>query len=251
MYDKRERNEPDEYRLVVRALDRKDYGPWGDDPWGGKSEHTAECPHCGAHGRYVWAFVTDDGQKHHAMEGCMQIWPGGKAAQSRWYKADKRRRNVLDSAPDLVDAYDEDMNVPDTVRDAFLRDVLDKGAKYGFSEKQAEAARRARERGNEYEARKQEKAAAGITVPTGKAIEVLAIVTSVKYRDDWDRWVMTVEGNEGWRMWGTLPAALATDNPSDAQGKAVSFVADVEASSDDPAFGFIRRPRKATFKETD
>jgi len=50
---------------------------------------------------------------------------------------------------------------------------------------------------------------------------------------------------DGWKLWGTLPAALA-----DVQkGAQVSFVAAVERSDKDKSFGFFSRPAQAKIKE--
>jgi hypothetical protein len=49
----------------------------------------------------------------------------------------------------------------------------------------------------------------------------------------------------GWKVWGTVPTNL--DGTLDSMaGRAVSFTAAVEAS-DDPTFGFYKRPTKAMF----
>ena len=49
---------------------------------------------------------------------------------------------------------------------------------------------------------------------------------------------MLVGGN-GWKVWGTYPTKLY-----DAEkGDTVRFVATVEASEDDAAFGFFKRPK--------
>ena len=43
----------------------KDYGEYG----------AAECPHCGAKGRYVYEFICDDGSNRGAMRICFSRWP--------------------------------------------------------------------------------------------------------------------------------------------------------------------------------
>jgi hypothetical protein len=256
LYDERERNEPDKYRKVVRVLDRIDYGPWQEDAHGEKSEATAECPHCGAWGRYVWVFETDDGQQHGAMEGCMQIWPNGKRMQAHWYKIQKRCKNVQDSAKDLLGQYDDEMQVLASVRDEFLRDVLEKGARYGFSIKQAAAVRRSLERDAAFAADRQRLADANVVVPTGDGITVEGTISSVKYDEDWDRWSMTIVGDDGWRVWGTIPAdlrrsvALANgvgtrdEIMAALRGARVTVTANITASDRDQAFGIAKRPRK-------
>lgn len=46
---------------------------------------------------------------------------------------------------------------------------------------------------------------------------------------------------EGWKVWGTLPAAI--DDVE--RGTKVQFDAKVTPSDDDPKFGFFKRPTKA------
>lgn len=41
----------------------------------------ATCPHCGADGRYVWTFITEDGERRGAMAGCIQKFPVSKLAE--------------------------------------------------------------------------------------------------------------------------------------------------------------------------
>ncbi len=63
---------------------------------------------------------------------------------------------------------------------------------------------------------------------------------------------MLVKGDDGWKVWTTVPAALKTigrfSDDGDfwgIKGKRVRFTADVTAKSDDPTFGTAKRPRKA------
>lgn len=41
----------------------------------------ARCPHCGAEGRWVHRFVTDDGRSLAAMSGCVKLFPVSRVAQ--------------------------------------------------------------------------------------------------------------------------------------------------------------------------
>lgn len=50
---------------VVEILDLKDYGEYG----------AVSCPHCGAQGRYIYFFTTDNGQSYGAMKGCFRKFP--------------------------------------------------------------------------------------------------------------------------------------------------------------------------------
>lgn len=51
---------------------------------------------------------------------------------------------------------------------------------------------------------------------------------------------MLVEHEDGWKLWGTRPAGLKAE-----KGDVVEFVAKIEASKDDPKFGFFSRPTQA------
>lgn len=52
---------------------------------------------------------------------------------------------------------------------------------------------------------------------------------------------MLVQHADGWKLWGTVPAALEEAE----KGDTVSFTATVSVSDDDPKFGFFKRPSKA------
>lgn len=52
-------------------------------------------------------------------------------------------------------------------------------------------------------------------------------------------------GSEGWKVWGSVPAALS----GVSRGDLIEFEATVVASDDDPAFGFFSRPTKARLIE--
>jgi len=56
---------------------------------------------------------------------------------------------------------------------------------------------------------------------------------------------MLVKHADGFKLWGTVPAALAGIE----RGKRVSFVAAVERSDKDKSFGFFSRPAQAKIKE--
>ena len=43
------------------------------------------CPHCGARGKYIYEFITEDGKRGGAMSGCIKLFP-----QSRFF-ADSMR----------------------------------------------------------------------------------------------------------------------------------------------------------------
>lgn len=73
---------------------------------------------------------------------------------------------------------------------------------------------------------------------------VTGTVRSVKvaYTDFGDTLKMIVEDDRGFRVYGTVPAAIADDVET---GSRVEFVARTVASDDDKTFGFFSRPSKA------
>lgn len=73
---------------------------------------------------------------------------------------------------------------------------------------------------------------------------VTGTVRSVKvaYTDFGDTLKMIVEDDRGFRVYGTVPAAIADDVETGAR---VEFVARTVASDDDKTFGFFSRPSKA------
>lgn len=108
----------------------------------------------------------------------------------------------------------------------------------------------------------QEKAdllAKGVRVPTGR-VTVQGQVVHMRVVDDGysidGTWKMVVRSDEGWAVWLTVPSAIAPsrthvqfgdDEVEDDGvniGDRVEFVATIEAS-DDPLFGFAKRPSKA------
>jgi hypothetical protein len=103
----------------------------------------------------------------------------------------------------------------------------------------------------------QEKAdllARGVRVPTGRVTVQGQIVHMRVVEDGYSyegTWKMVVRSDEGWAVWLTVPAAIAPttaygdENSCGANiGDRVEFVATIEAS-DDPLFGFAKRPSKA------
>jgi len=79
--------------------------------------------------------------------------------------------------------------------------------------------------------------------PEGSGIGIVGEVVSVRERETpyGSQLKMVVRGDDGWAVWGTVPAALG----GVAKGDRVRFVADVSRSENDSGFGFFRRPRRA------
>lgn len=78
---------------------------------------------------------------------------------------------------------------------------------------------------------------------TDDRVEITAriIKLDLHVNDYGSREVMTVEHEDGWRLWGTQPRDLY----GASEGDVVRFTARVEPSDDDPKFGFFKRPTKA------
>jgi hypothetical protein len=62
---------------IVRFIETTDCGPG------------ATCPHCGATGRWIVRFVTDDGRHLGAMRGCVQLFPVSQVAREGLRLRDK------------------------------------------------------------------------------------------------------------------------------------------------------------------
>lgn len=109
----------------------------------------------------------------------------------------------------------------------------------------------------EFAARRAAEAAVLTPVITGKGVVITGTVVSTKWKDGYNAPVlkMLVLDDRNFKVWGTVPAALEPRSdwvdgedvqiPGAEKGARVSFTANVEASDDDPTFGFYSRPRKA------
>ncbi|UCC72038.1 MAG: hypothetical protein JSV86_16970 [Gemmatimonadota bacterium] len=152
-------------------------------------------------------------------------------------------------------------SVTPSVRDALtcdhriVRDIAERFERYGsISPKQAalvkKLAAEAAARKAEFAARAAKLAAGGVTVPTGKT-RVEGTVVAVTWKDGfYPGYKMLVEADAGWRVWGTLPAALRDEDgePVVVKGDRIAFTGTLKASDDDPAFGFVSRPSGAEVK---
>lgn len=133
-----------------------------------------------------------------------------------------------------------------------LEDLFAKARKWDLSDKQhalgeklvaqiEEAADRLAKR----EAAEAALLGSGVAFPvTDLRILVEGVIVSTKWvESDFGGSVkMLVQTDEGWKAWGTLPNAIHGAD----KGDRVSFMAKVQASKDDPLFGFFSRPTKAT-----
>jgi hypothetical protein len=131
-----------------------------------------------------------------------------------------------------------------------------------LTERQEDAVRRCmdydRRRAETAEKRARE-AAQAQPVPTGKAITVEGEIVHTKSEEHYfghggmtDK--MLIKGDDGWKVWTTIPAGLKSIGRPDPggdfwgiKGKRVRFTADVTATEDDQTFGRAKRPRGAKF----
>ena len=132
-----------------------------------------------------------------------------------------------------------------------LGDLLEKARRYGsLSDKQHAFGERLVGRLTEamarLEQRKSEDQAlidSGVALPIGR-VEIEGEILSLKVVESMygEALKCLVRADAGWRVWGTVPRALAG---AVERGDRVAFTATIAASDDDPLFGFYSRPTKA------
>ena len=137
------------------------------------------------------------------------------------------------------------------VDDHFVVDIICKAHQWEISERQAEAVANALVRIAERAAQVAEREAleamiVKASVPVGNGLTITGEVLAVKGQDtQWgytEKMLVRCETVDGeFKVWGTVPSSLEVE-----RGESVTFVANVTASDDDPAFGFFSRPRKAS-----
>lgn len=81
---------------VIQFLGITDGGPCDDGP-------TAMCPHCGADGRYIHWFVTDDGHTRGAMAGCVKLFPVSPIAAAH--------QKLVEKEADLMKRFGRDAHL--------------------------------------------------------------------------------------------------------------------------------------------
>jgi hypothetical protein len=93
------------------------------------------------------------------------------------------------------------------------------------------------------DAKRAEEEAARPDVVEGRRAMVGTVATLKMQESQWgDTLKMLVICDDGQKLWGSVPGAIRGDIE---RGDAVEFTATVEASRDDPKFGFFKRPSKA------
>lgn len=247
----------------------------------GGGDHTSihQCNHCG-HPGIRWVAVVEHvptGAKLAFGEQCADRveLPGRDAFRSKFIK-DRAQREAVMLANQLADAQ-FDVDNPglrdylfEHEHDEFLGSLYRQlNRKHELSEKQIEAARRSQNREEAWEERKREEREAMAEVePLAEGRYLIeGEVLSTKWQDNGygGALKMLVKLDDGNKVWGTVPEALASltanrvehNNPDDfhdvtfvdgieLKGQRVRLTAQVERSRDDPHFGFYKRPTGAT-----
>jgi hypothetical protein len=228
------------------------------------SRDDGRCDHCGANIRYRAVLrYRPNGQHIQVGETCLENRFGRATEdfqalrkQAELDRAEQRIKKAVaafvEANPDL--AWMGEKEVPaEYAGSFFLSDVARKLRMYGeLSERQVAAVRKAMPQEQAFQARKREQAEErarqeaerpSAPVPTGR-VTVTGEVFKVKYPEEYDQFPTTkmlVQDDRGFRVWGSVPSSISAVR----RGDRVSFSAEVEASKDDPRFGFYRRPTKA------
>lgn len=148
-------------------------------------------------------------------------------------KRQAQRQAILDANPGLAEALARTSN-------SFIADIARKFEQYAtLSPRQIEAVIAAAKRDAEYKARRVEEAATRGPVPTGKRIEFTGKLVSRKQQESQFgiQHKCLIKLPNGSAIWMTEPAGCNVE----LQGE-VTIRATVEASKDDPSFGFAKRP---------
>lgn len=263
--DKRERLFYSEVMASIR--DRYVTGQgytWTGDKW--------NCVHCGQWIRYAAIMKRDESKELvYIGETCLDNrFTDVTAAQFKEMRkraADLRARQKIKAAvhelcerhPLLTElTYIKSGNplFTDDRHNGFLCDVAWKFLRKGeLSEKQINAVERCirgamkytailEDRDRKRAAERDELEAKGVRVPDGERVTVTGVVLSVKdSENDWGiTYRMTVKSDTGYRINTTVPAAILSETD---KGSRVQFDATLNASEDDPMFGFGKRPTKA------
>lgn len=216
-----------------------------------------QCTHCGCRNvRYIAAvYHKPSGQNVVFGSDCVerlgfanqsafkaaQIKARAEAGHARM-KIIAARAKFIAAHPELVPAMAA-INEPVHARNNFARDIIAKLNQYGsLSPRQVECLVSSLQRDHEYAAKRAADASKPKgPVPVGKRIEFSGVVLSHKWQEnDFGGCTkMLVELENGSRIWMTAPSALSTDG---LKGAKLRLRATVEASKDDPSFGFAKRP---------
>lgn len=130
----------------------------------------------------------------------------------------------------------------------FIVDVSSKCYNGPISSRQADSLARAVAGRLKYLAKKAEDAENSSPCPDGVKTRVAGEVLTVKWKSSMYGEVlkMLVRDDQGFKVWGTVPKAVRDGLE---KGDRVEFVASLERSGDDEAFGFFSRPTQAKVLE--
>lgn len=146
----------------------------------------------------------------------------------------------------------EEWVIAEAFGNGFTADVLWRGAHYGsISDAQLAALGPSIERDAERARAEAAEKAAERPVPTGR-VEIEGVVLAKKSQEgDWGSTLKMLVKSDGFRVWGSVPHFTGEDGCYEYVeiGDSVRFRATVEASVDDPSFGFFKRPTNAEITE--
>ena len=227
------------------------------------------CDHCGTPIRYVCVYQhVPTGEYIAVGETCSHNDFGYSSRVKRdidairkAIKAQEERAERAKAAGIFINEHPEVavlINPEIRVRHAILQDLYEKLVKWGsLSEKQIAftlklITENSPEAIAEREKAQQAELAARLPIPqTSDRIKITAIILGFKEvenrfaRSRWDKETilkMIIRDDRGFKLFGSIPtvAGITID-----KGMKIQFEAKVEKSSDDPFFGFYKRPTKA------
>ena len=228
-----------------------------DDPAPGlrdDEEMTIYCGRCGGSGR---VYSKLDGSRCwgcNATGGALQVTVASQRKKER-DRANRANRRMLKDAKEAEakrneavtnwEAFTADhpeiaAQLKSMTGSSFAISLRDRIADTGkLSEAQLEAV-----------ARIAAEAAASTPVVEGRQVITGEILSFKFYDNDYGTSLkMTVQDDRGFRVWGTVPSSIVRDLPdslSEAKGMRVTFTATITKADGDDAFGFFKRPTKAS-----
>lgn len=224
-----------------------------------------QCGHCGTRIRYaalmahrgvkewIWVGETCLDERFTLEAGEFQrLRESARLNRERATRVEKQTA-MVEANPVLAWAF-----YPDALEECgvFVRDIAERMRhRADLSERQIAAFATAIARDTEWadrraarEAERLVKVDAGVQVPEGK-VTIVGTVVHTKWQydaySDTDIPKMLVESEDGWKVYGTIPAAIRAADGLIPNGTKVSFVATVKGKPGDPTFGFASRPTKA------
>jgi hypothetical protein len=254
-------NHHDDY--VVNLIEQEQFRAHMAKTGGKFSDHNhgGSCHVCGAHAMTVARF-------HHVPsntyvqtgEDCAEKLHEGDALNFRSFRvkakkgidaaAGKRKAKIFLENANLTaawDIYEGGLDFDPKWEEQTICDIVCKLVQYGgISDKQksfiGNLLGRIVERAQIADKRAAE-AAAALPIPVEGRIVVTGTVLTLKGQETTFGYTikMLVQHAEGWKVWGTVPQALAEVE----KGQQVVFTATVTISDHDPKFGFFKRPAKA------